>query len=265
MKKTLFTAALALASAASASAADTFTIASRDQTPAHNCLYTGFNMTLAGQEGEKGNWLTCDPDDALPAQVYLNNLTLSFGIRGDKHTEIPMGIAIFQKNEKGSWDYVAKSDWNTDIPERITVATDVTFTFSDVVLSSTTQYSYFFYGHEGAFSELTTGYTMPNYWDMLLDDDGDLPTQAPSEQFPLVRPDVGWSDERNYGSEGAYRYNDESGDFSTHEQYVSPVIEISVTEYIAPVDPAEGAPEPTTTTLSLLALAGLAARRRRKD
>ncbi len=226
MKKTLITAILACAAAASA--AD-ITLTSPGQTDDKRAGYTGFDFTLNNTA-----WLTPTPaGSTLTEEVTLNSMTIKSYATWFRNK--PMGIAIYQK-VGSTWNFVGKSAWETSVP----VGTNE-FEFSSLDLSSATTYTAVFYGVESAFSSLAAGSTLTSLAGL----------EVPTAETPIAVAGLSLAT-AVAGSETIY-----GGTPGTAATDYMPVVSFTVTNTPA-------IPEPTTATLSLLALAGLAARRRRK-
>lgn len=215
MKKTLILLAIGLMANAGA---EQITVAG-PQTSNNQAGYTGFNFTLTNTD-----WLT--PSVPLADQVLLESLDLTTANTWYRNSAL--GIAIYEKNGE-TWSFVGKSAWQAS-----TTVGKNTFTFSDLLLSSSTTYTAVFYGHESSFNNLSPESTLTSL----------AGGQSPSESSPLacagVRLAANSNGEELYNQSGAIVSN-----------YV-PIVSFAV----------QNVPEPATASLSLLGLAALMMRRR---
>ncbi len=224
MKKTFITSLISLACAASASAGAVGTLTNTTDDT-NQAGYTGFDFTL------NADWLTASEGLTLNPTVELSGITIETANTWYRNN--PMGIALFEKVDS-TWNFVGKSDWKTSAP-----VGDNTFTFDNLALSSTTTYTAVFYGNAQAFSELAATSTLSG-----ISSSSANISQNPTYEAPLVSAGIRLTSTTN--SETLYTWN------GTSSGTYAPKVSFSVV------------PEPATATLSLLALAGLAARRRRK-
>ena len=124
---------------------------------------------------------------------------------------------------------VGKSGWNN---------TGSTYTFDSLTLSVNQDYTAVFYGNKTAYDNLDTTSSITSF----------VGSQNPTEAAPIVAAGLRLNYNTSY-TDGVMINN--AGSAATN---AFPVVTFS----------GQLVPEPTTATLSLLALAGLAARRRRK-
>ncbi|MEZ3489123.1 PEP-CTERM sorting domain-containing protein [Akkermansia muciniphila] len=189
------------------------------QTSNNQAGCTGFNFTLTNS-----GWLT--PSAPLADQVLLESLALTTANTWYRNSAL--GIAIYEKNGE-TWNFVGKSAWQASAP-----VGKNTFTFSDLLLSSSTTYTAVFYGHESSFNNLSPESTLTSL----------AGGQSPSESSPLACAGVRLATNSN----GEELYN-QNGTIVTN--YV-PIASFAV----------QNVPEPATASLSLLGLAALMMRRR---
>lgn len=215
MKKTLILLAIGLIANAEAA---TITV-DGPQDSNNQTGYTAFDFTLTNT-----NWLT--PSAPLTDEVLLKSLDITTAATWYRNN--PMGIAIYEKNGE-TWDFVGKSAW-----ESSTTVGKNTFTFSDLLLSSSSTYTAVFYGHESSFNGLSTGSTLTTL----------AGNQSPSETAPIVCAGL-----RQSGTGGESLYNSSGQTVSN----ISPIVSFEL----------QNVPEPATVSLGLLGLAALMMRRRR--
>lgn len=223
MKKTLIT-LLTLSSVAVAE--EPLTLSSPADT--QQAGYTAFDFVLNDSylSGGSDTWFE------TATEVNLNSITIKTANTWYRSGSV--GLAIFQKDNTSttaSWDYVAKSDFKTR------TLGEMTFNFTDTSLTSSASYTVVFYGNESAFSGLDNMSTLTSL----------AGSQTPNENAPIATLGMRITNPKDddfalYLNTGAK----DSGNYAPYVKFtVSPV------------------PEPATGTLSLLALAGLCARRRK--
>ena len=195
--------------------------------------YTSFDFQL------DDSWLTKDPEaTVLTEMVKLTSMEVSTAKtwynKNQTQRNQGAGVAIYQKSDT-VWSFVGSSDWQKGYGEGAVL----TFSFGDdFVLSSGTTYTAVFYGNETAFNGLTTGATLESL----------VGGENPSEDSPLAAfgmKSINYTQVPNfsmYSNTGA-------------AQNQAPFVTFKVQN--------QNVPEPTTGTLSLLALAGLCIRRRK--
>lgn len=229
MKKTL----IALFALAGLAMADTYT----SSTPAKSSAtaqgdYYGF--TLAPNNS---TYLTEDIPDNI-TELTLESITLQS--RNDKaSTNCPdIKVAVYAyTGDSTTGTYLGVSTNSTG-----TAAADTTYTlnFTGITINPKERYQFLYVDAEADVTTLSTfaGYQAASIkW-------GTAVTNSFSADIPQ-----GW---------GTYKAN---GINSWEGQYI-PVTTVTLSTPVVP-EPAPSVPEPATATLSLLALAGLAARRRR--
>ena len=227
MKKTL----IALMALASVAAADTYT----SSTPGKSAdtaqgNYYGFTLSPANT-----TYLTTD----IPAGVTELNLdSMTLLTRSSGNSSVDMKVAVYAydgDNTVGTY-LGSSSSTGTTIENNATI----TLNFSGVTIDPTARYQFMFVKAEATDLTLSTfeGYqSASTNWGISV-------TNSFGAQIP-----GGW---------GTYKGN---GINSWEGNYV-PVTTLTMSTVGAPESPV--VPEPATATLSLLALAGLAARRRRR-
>ena len=200
--------------------------------------YTASTPAKSGT-GAQGNYygftLTFDNSTYLttnvPADTELNLDSITLQSRSDNSTATAMKVAVY----KYEGDSTTGTFLGTSVTTLADVANDTTYTltFEDITVNSSDRYQFLFVQADTT-EDLTTfaGYQAAAMsW-------GTSVTNSFSASIP-----GGW---------GTYKSN---GINSWEGQYI-PVTTVTLS--------TPAVPEPTTATLSLLALAGLAARRRRK-
>ena len=227
MKKTL----IALMALASVAAADTYT----SSTPGKSGSgaqggYWGFTLAPANT-----TYLTTD----IPAGVTELNLdSLTILTRTGNVSTNDMKVAVYAyEGDSMVGTYLGSS---SSTGTEIAADTTLTLTFSGVTIDPTARYQFLFVQAEATDLTLSTfdGYkSVATSWGIAV-------TNSFSSNIPQ-----GW---------GTYKGN---GINSWEGQYV-PVTTLTMSTVGSTESPV--VPEPATATLSLLALAGLAARRRRK-
>ncbi len=241
MKKTITMAALSLALTASAFA-ESYTFASdTTQNLNYNTNMHGFYFTLASDHLTASTTTTLAPEN-IRGSYTLNSFT--FRTRNDGNNSVSYGFIVVDDNNT----ILGKSNANAAATN-----TDLTFTFTDATgstLSLDATTSYRFLSVTSATLELVTAtgmsYSSSNDTVNLNGSSisgglaiSQIRGHSPSnEDFALIS-----------GANGL-NTSEQSAVFSS----------IAVSD----IDLTKVVPEPTTATLSLLALAGLAARRRRK-
>ena len=200
--------------------------------------YTASTPAKSGT-GAQGNYygftLTFDNSTYLttnvPSDTELNLDSITLQSRSDNSTATAMKVAVY----KYEGDNTTGTFLGTSVTTLADVANDTTYTltFEDITVNSSDRYQFLFVQADTT-EDLTTfdGYKAAAMsW-------GTSVTNSFSANIP-----GGW---------GTYKSN---GINSWEGQYI-PVTTVTLS--------TPAVPEPTTATLSLLALAGLAARRRRK-
>ncbi|MDO4528532.1 MAG: PEP-CTERM sorting domain-containing protein [bacterium] len=173
------------------------------------------------------DWLT-PSDTNYEGSVYeLASIDLTAAPTWYRLANSASGLVILEGD-----NFVGKSSW---------IASGDNYTFSNLQLDIDTEYKVLIYGNETAFNALTLGSTVTNL----------AGSQNPSETSPIVTAGLRVDYDAN-GTAGVM-----IGNTGAIDGKAFPVVTFS-----GKISPA--IPEPTTATLSLLALAGLAARRRRK-
>ena len=226
MKKTL----IALVALASVAAADTYTSSTpgKSGTGAQGNYY-GFTLSPANT-----TYLTTDIPEGV-TELNLDSLTLL--TRSGSNSSVDMKVAVYAYAGDSTVGTYLGSSSSTGT----TVGNDATITlnFSGVTIDPTARYQFMFVKAESTDLTLSTfdGYkSASTAWGISV-------TNSFSANLPQ-----GW---------GTYKGN---GINSWEGMYV-PVTTLTMSTVVAPESPV--VPEPATATLSLLALAGLAARRRR--
>ena len=218
---------IALMALASVAAADTYTSSTPDKTNKGN--YYGFTLAPANS-----TYLTTD----IPAGVTELNLDSITLLTRDAANSTDMKVAVYAyegDNKVGT--YLGSS---SSTGTAVAADTALTLTFSGVTIDPTARYQFLFVQAGATDLTLSTfeGYqSASTNWGISV-------TNSFSANIPQ-----GW---------GTYKGN---GINSWEGQYV-PVTTLTMSTVVAPESPV--VPEPATATLSLLALAGLAARRRRR-
>lgn len=216
MKKTLIL--LAIGFMANAGAA-TITV-SGPQEDSDQSGQTAFDFTLTNT-----NWLTASAP--LTDEVLLESLDITTA--NTWYRNGALGIAVYEKSGE-TWNFVGKSAWQSS-----TTVGKNTFTFSDLLLSSSTTYTAVFYGHESSFNSLSAESTLTSL----------AGGQNPSEASPIACAGIRLESSSN----GESLYNS-SGTASSN--YV-PIVSFEL----------QNVPEPATAFLGLFGLAALMMRRRR--
>ena len=206
--------------------ADTYTAS----TPAKSSAaaqgsYYGFTLAF-----DNATYLTTD----VPADTELNLDSITLQSRSDSNTYGDMKVAVYAY----AGDHTVGTFLGTSSTVQYVANTTFTLTFDGITVNSSNRYQFLYVNASADDATLGTlaGYQAASMqW-------GTSVTNSFSQNIP-----GGW---------GTYKSN---GINSWEGQYI-PVT--TVTLSTPTVTPA--VPEPTTATLSLLALAGLAARRRRK-
>ena len=224
MKKTL----IALMALASVAAADTYTSSTykkQDQASDHY----GFTLALA-----ESQWV----DSTIPTyvtSVYLDSITLQTRNSNNSYSDIKIAV----------YEYTADSNVGTFLglssTESFVADTNVEFTFDgSITLNPTTRYQFMFVASDST-AETVDSYdeykTKATRWGLALTNKNTVEGEYTHGNVPQ-----GW---------GTYT----NGTVSGWQAQLLPVVTIATSTPIVP--------EPATATLSLLALAGLAARRRR--
>ncbi len=226
MKKTI----IALMALAGLAAADTYTAS----TPAKSGdgaqgNYYGFTLAF-----DNATYLTTD----VPAETVLSLDSITLQTRSNNATATAMKVAVYKyESDHKTGTFLGLSE--TTLKD---VANDTTYTveFEDIEVNSSDRYQFLFVMAETE-ADLTT---FDGYKDAAMAW-GTAVTNSFSANIP-----GGW---------GTYKG---SGINSWEGNYV-PVTTVTLSK-IDISEEVPAVPEPTTATLSLLALAGLAARRRRK-
>lgn len=246
--------------AGSISHADIVTIYSPgadDYTPVSPPSYvicTSFDFTL-----NNSTWLTTS--ETLPDSVLLQNLTI-YGRQVDKGFSGGLGIAIFQKNQTSTWDFVGKSSWNNAPYGPGTLVGSNPFDFEDLKLSTNVTYTAVFYGKNSTFNYLKEGSTITSL-------EGTTSSIIEWADTPIAAPAIGVTSTNSH--ENIYKENgtlyDET-DKVLMPGYEDYGIYISGLDRLTPVisftlETLPNVPEPTTSSLSLLGLATLMMHRRR--
>lgn len=224
--KTLFITALAAASVACAT----------------EYLTSNTGTTLNQWGGSKGFTLnlteytdyTTSPTLTVPT-VYLTSLTVvntTSSTNDDKSAGV--ALAVYEVGDSGATTYVGLSDIQADAT--CTQNGSITFTFNELALDTDTTYGFFYVNANADSDALANGSTTL----------GDV---ARTWAVRLVKTTTGAS---------SNVYTNDGTSFVGSGWMAKVTLESTDT----PASPA--VPEPATATLSLLALAGLAARRRRK-
>ena len=229
MKKTLITATLiaALATAPAVLAEDSYTIELADGFASGNGNYNGWTMSLTDRFFDATASATESPDLGDLSSVLLNSVTINNRTEGSQ-TFRNVYLAIYQysgNNTTGTFIGVSN-----EIATNGDLGGSNTFTFTDVTLDPNDQYQYLFVTSNDA----ATLATFDGY-------------KSVSAQFGLNVKNINAA---LPPGDGTYT----SRDLNSWQGNYMPNVGISVS----------ATPEPTTATLSLLALAGLCARRRRK-
>ncbi len=225
MRKTLITAACCLGFAACASA---LTVSYETEDSARSDC-RGFHFTL------NASWLTSS--EPLSETVFLQEMSVYMLNNGhfSKPGERSLSFGIYEVI--GSWlRLVGMSDWVTTTFEVGQDPELLTFSFSGLELSSTSQYRGFFIGNEEYYTNAEPGDILPSSLGM-----PDPLVNMPVASCALLAGDS--------PSEGLYPSS--AVDINMNK---APVVTFTVTQAV---------PEPASATLSLLALVGLAAHRRR--
>lgn len=223
---------LVLASAALAGATEYTTVTGSGTGTTDNGGYYGWCSKLTDtfytttSEGESAT---------LPDSVSLTSITVNFATSGNSGANSNLKIAIYEYSEDGTvGSFVGLSDNTTGT---WTTGGTATLTFTDVTLSSDTQYQFFFVTESAtaeALADTSSGSTLlENY-------------QAYSSTLRLA---VTQQSSLPSG-DGTYTNNSVSG----WEGMYIPQVTYATTASV---------PEPATATLGLLALGALALRRRR--
>ena len=206
--------------------------------------YVGFTFTLSD------SWLTASP--AVTDEYSALELT-SITLQGAEtwyrlyNANNDSGLVILNSSNA----VVGKSNWDPTIGSKdgssyaltysfltTTIVGETTTTDSSLTLDLDTNYKVIVYGNKTAFDNLEVGTTITSF----------AGSQTPTEAAPIVAGGLR-IDFTDGGTSGVML-----GSGGSLDGTALPVVSIS----------GKLVPEPTTATLSLLALAGLAARRRRK-
>lgn len=206
--------------------------------------YVGFTFNLSD------SWLTASP--AVTDEYSALELT-SITLQGAEtwyrlyNANNDSGLVILNSSNA----VVGKSNWDPTIGSKVgssyaltysflttTIVGETTNTDSSLTLDLDTNYKVIVYGNKTAFDNLTVGTTITSF----------AGSQNPTEAAPIVAGGLR-IDFTDGGTSGVML-----GSGGSLDGTALPVVSIS----------GKLVPEPTTATLSLLALAGLAARRRRK-
>ena len=216
---------------ASVAAADTYTSSTPGKSGAGaQGGYYGFTLAPAD-----ATYLSTD----IPADVTelnLDSLTILTRTGSVSTNDMKEAVYAYEGDSKVG-TYLGSS---TSTGTEITADTTLTLTFSGVTIDPTARYQFLFVRADATDLTLSTfdGYkTAATSWGVAV-------TNSFGAQIPS-----GW---------GTYKGN---GIDSWEGNYV-PVTTLTMSTVVAPESPV--VPEPATATLSLLALAGLAARRRRR-
>lgn len=240
MKKTLITSTLIAALAAPAVMAQDTTEQTSDYTiglgsgasynTGANGNYYGWTMALTGSYLDATAATTDAPALGALSSVLLDSVTINNRTSGSQ-TYHEVYLAIYEYAESGTTGtFIGVSD-NTATNNQVNGSN--TFTFTDVTLAPDKQYQYLFVtSNDTTTLETYNGYTS-------VASNFGLELGQFSTQTPLPGGDDLYTNGQLTGTQ--------SGEYMANVS-----IGVSVT------------PEPTTATLSLLALAGLCARRRRK-
>ncbi len=238
MKKLLLSSLLAAAGCVSASAAGSYTsINSADATHANGSA-TAYGIALQ----LNGTRLTTSSEDDASAEfgttaITLQSLTLS-GVRNTTSTD-NMGLALTDSD--GVVLYTASL---TAVEKYQGSTNNCTWTFDEANDLSTSDSLYFFFYDTSLDSQPVAGETLSN--DLKLSVSLGYLARYPET---TSSPSLGYLRSKSISSQST--------------SLIAPIITVNSMEYIAPGEPGN-IPEPTSTTLSLLAIAGLAARRRRQ-
>ena len=209
--------------------------------------YYGFTIALGTSYGAitttMGEQLITSMNEDM-TQYALNTITLTTR-SGNNDGADPIKIAIYKYTSDGAvGDFVGLSTTSAEYPGALK---DVDFSFENVTLAADTRYQFLFVAADTTVQTLTDmtaeGSTLfSNYqaaaksWDISVTDNNGGQTLT-----------AGW---------GTYGNNAAGG----HAGQYLPCVQLATTV----TSKYEYVPEPATATLSLLALAGLAARRRRR-
>ncbi len=216
----------------------------------------GFNMTLSDVD-----WLK--PESGVDWDLYdkaqLTSLTLKIGPAQYQD----FGLVVLQQDSSGHWRYVGRSTtWRTE--NQVAGRNSYTFYFDNLELDTDTQYGVFYYGHEASFKTLNEnsfgGTDITDYHTASINHTADKPLISPTIIYvnDNVFDEV---DGQLVKGEGVYFNNTDTATL-TEIPYLTVTAQLIEKPYV-PEPPLPNVPEPSTATLSLLALAGLAARRRR--
>ena len=231
MKKTLITATLiaALATAPAVLAEDSYTIELADGFASGNGNYNGWTMSLTDRFFDATASATESPDLGDLSSVLLNSVTINNRTdAGGSQTFGSVYLAVYLYSaDKTTGTFVGISN---NVATNGNLNGSNTFTFSDVTLDPNEQYQYLFVTS----NDTTTLSTFDGY-------------KSVAHQFGLNVANINATLPSGDGTYKGSGLNDWEGSYMPNVS-----VGVSVT------------PEPTTATLSLLALAGLCARRRRK-
>ena len=224
MKKTIIT-LLALAGVA---AADTYTSSTYDKQDQAAPHY-GFTITLADS-----SWVESTiPSDVT--SVQLESLTLMTRDSNNSYADIKIAV----------YEYTSDNNVGTLLglssAESFSVDTDIEFSFDgSITLNPTARYQYMFVAADATAAEVDTFdeyKAKATQWGLALTN-----KQSVEGEYTFANIPTGW---------GVYT----NGTVNGWQGMYLPVVTITTS--------TPNVPEPATATLSLLALAGLAARRRR--
>ncbi len=235
MKKTLITTALACGLAFAAAADDTTTYSTTNSasTTVNNAWFNGFTFTLDSDFASSRLTTTATAGELAFAdqnQVSLDSITVN--IRSVQGTSV--GLAL--TNASGMVLTVSDNS--------VTSTGNQTWTFTNTSISTTEQL-YFVYFNAAADAGVSVGTTLTA---------GQMVMAGGSKMIQYGN---------QTGVDSLYMLgNNQSKNMSANKQSYAPMLTIATSSI--PTPPAPSIPEPATATLSLLALAGIAVRRRRK-
>ena len=227
MKKTL----IALMALASVAAADTYT----SSTPGKSSAAAQGNYYGCTLAPANSTYLTTDVTADL-GELNLDSMTLLTRSSGSSTVDMKVAVYTYVGDNTIGTYLGSSSSTGTTVANNATI----TLTFSDITIDPTARYMFLFVKADATDEILATfdGYkSVATNWGISV-------TNSFSSQIPS-----GW---------GTYK----GKEINSWEGNYIPVTTLTMSTIEAPITPS--VPEPATATLSLLALAGLAARRRRK-